>query len=290
MAYLYQYDYIRQIQAGNLAQIVNNNNDIRKAVELSAQAEAISYLAQKYEVNSEFTDISVWAYTNEYKGAQRVYLDSEYYKADTSYSENDICLYDGNVYIAIDTTTGVFKPDDWTLLGKQGDLFYAKFPESQFNIYKRYSVGDKVFWRDKIYECKQNSASYGQEAQLQFGTYGNVPLANQFPDSLNQTQWLFESDYVIEDETLITDTDYWTKGDNRDQQMVMYFIDITLFHLHSRIAPQNIPQLRTERYDASIAWLKMCAKGDVTPNLQKIQPNEGMRIRWGGNVRNQNNY
>lgn len=83
----------------------------------------------------------------------------------------------------------------------------------------------------------------------------------------------------------------WTAGDNRNQQLVMFMIDITLYHLHSRIAPNNIPQLRIDRYDSAISWLKMAAKGnDITAAIPKIQPTTGNRIRHGGPIKNKNSY
>lgn len=77
---------------------------------------------------------------------------------------------------------------------------------------------------------------------------------------------------------------------SRDAQILSNVIDISLYHLHSRLAPRNIPELRQLRYDNSIMWLKMCANGDVTPAIQKLTPESGQRIRYGGNKKNLNNY
>lgn len=83
----------------------------------------------------------------------------------------------------------------------------------------------------------------------------------------------------------------WTLGDNRSQLIVMNMIDIGLFHIHSRIAPRNIPELRVKRYDAAKKWLKDANMGNVTPKLQLIQvPNSGTMILYGGNVKNINTY
>jgi len=79
-------------------------------------------------------------------------------------------------------------------------------------------------------------------------------------------------------------------GTARDPQLLAYVVDIALFHLHSRIAPRNVPELRQTRYDNAIAWLKMCAFGDVTPKLTPISPAQGNRIRYGGNTKNVNQY
>jgi hypothetical protein len=77
----------------------------------------------------------------------------------------------------------------------------------------------------------------------------------------------------------------------------MYLLDITLYHLHSRINPRNVPDLRKERYDGNsptqsggaIAFLKRVASGDVTADLPQILPQQGMSIRYGSAVAKQTN-
>ncbi|HUH35135.1 MAG TPA: phage protein Gp36 family protein [Moheibacter sp.] len=65
-------------------------------------------------------------------------------------------------------------------------------------------------------------------------------------------------------------------GDERNALVVLYMIDITLYHLHSNIAADNIPELRIIRYNAAKDWLKAVAKGDVSPDLpEKDNDNDG---------------
>ena len=85
------------------------------------------------------------------------------------------------------------------------------------------------------------------------------------------------------------DAELLNTGDDRDAQLVNYICDLTLFHLHSRISPRNIPELRVTRYDNAIAWLKMCAMGDVTPKLLEYDIPQKV-IRWGSQPKNQNNF
>ena len=59
----------------------------------------------------------------------------------------------------------------------------------------------------------------------------------------------------------------WTKGDNRHQYLLTIFIDIMLYHAHSRINPRNIPDFRISRYDDAILWLKMVNSGKVSPSF-----------------------
>jgi hypothetical protein len=67
-------------------------------------------------------------------------------------------------------------------------------------------------------------------------------------------------------------------------------VDITLYTLHSNIAPQNIPALRQRRYEKALEWCLAVAKGDITPNLPMLQPTQGGRIRIGGNIKLGNSW
>ena len=82
----------------------------------------------------------------------------------------------------------------------------------------------------------------------------------------------------------------WVQGDNRDRSLVKNMIDVTLYTLHSNIAPQNIPALRQRRYDKALEWCMSVAKGDVTPSLPLLQPTQGGRIRIGGNIKQDNSW
>ncbi len=57
-----------------------------------------------------------------------------------------------------------------------------------------------------------------------------------------------------------------TEG-NRNQLVVLYMVDIALYHLHSNISSDNVPEIRIIRYNAAIDWLKRVAKGDISPDL-----------------------
>lgn len=90
--------------------------------------------------------------------------------------------------------------------------------------------------------------------------------------------------YKIDDEYLLT-------GSARNLQIRLSIVDITLFTLHSRIAPNNVPELRQKRYDNTIAWLKACAKGAVTPTLPEVDiTTTGARIRFSADTKSSNKY
>ncbi len=56
-------------------------------------------------------------------------------------------------------------------------------------------------------------------------------------------------------------------ADDRNPLIVMYMVDISLYHLFTACTPRNVPEIRGIRYDAAINWLKM-----VSNPLKQIDP------------------
>lgn len=292
MAYLRAYDYTTKIQDVNLNQIITSNTDVRLITEQQAQDEVISYLSQKYDTDAEFTDTNVFDLSTTYKAKDRIELNFPVYVSTNNYSVNDLAVYSGNAYICINATTGTFTPANWTLLGKQYQLFYVTLPKPEFNYKSYYQKGDQVFWKDKTYTAQQNSPILDHETALQYGNITTLPIQNVFPDDAiaGVQYWGTGTAYSVASGTLPTNATKWTKGDNRSSLLVQKTVDICLFHMHSRIAPNNIPQLRSDRYAAATAWLQMASEGTVNANIPRLQPKKGARIVFGGQVRRQNDY
>lgn len=295
MGYLIYNDYKKQIQNTDFQNIISADPTIQTGVEQAAQEEIISYLSQKYDYLSEFTNTTQYDNTLiTYISPNRVYLNANAYSATSAYAIGNLTLQNSFVYQCITSIAlpgEAFNPAHWLLLGAQYALFYAQYPNPFFNIYTNYVIGNKVFWKGHNYTCLVATITPDQESVLQYGTYQNIPLQNSFPDDpvTGAQYWTDNGVYAIPAGSLLN-TQYFTAGDNRSQQMVQRMIDITLYHIHCRIAPRNIPEIRVKRYDDAIDWLKRCAKGDITPNLAKLQPSTGMRIRYGGNIKNINSY
>ena len=67
-------------------------------------------------------------------------------------------------------------------------------------------------------------------------------------------------------------------GAARNSEVVMRLIDLVLYHLHSRINPGQVPELRQNRYDDCIDWMKLVASGKMEPDLPKpTGANEGTK-------------
>jgi hypothetical protein len=296
LSYLIASDYRKQIQDQNLQAVITSTPSIQAAAELAAQEECIGYLVQKYDTSAEFTDTLQYDPTVATYGAMsRVYLNANAYVPTAAYAVGSLTLQAGMVYInttAIAAGGEVFNPAHWTLLGAQYAIFFAIFPAMPFKLKWLYNIGDLVFWKGVIYKCVNNTLPLDHAQLIQYGDWDNVPYPNYFPDDPNNGpgQWLSQGAYTIAAGSLLN-TAIFTPGDNRSQQLVMYMIDIVLFHLHSRISPRNIPDLRQDRYDSAISWLKNVARGDdITAPIPKKQPPSGRRFRWGSNIKNINGY
>ena len=294
MSYLIQNDFKKLIQSDNLSAILGSDFTILDQAQRAAITEVTSYLTQKYDCSQEFTDTNPWDPAVAYKANARVYLDASIYNSANTYNVNDLCLQNGSVYICINAgTTGAFDLPNWTLLGIQYAIFYATIPNPVFNAQYIYAVGNTVFWKDNVYTCVLPTLVTDHTLALQFGSYANLPQQNVFPDDTLQglKYWGTPVPYSVPAGTLPTDTTKWTLGDNRNPQMVNSCIDVALFTIHSRIAPNNIPDLRVKRYDDVIKWLKDVAKGEyVTANLTKFKPKKGKRKRGGRNTTKLNDY
>ena len=270
MAYLIQHDYKKLIQTDNLSQVIGADNSVLSQMEAVAQAEIVGHLIQKYEVSKEFTSTSQYTtYGGTYSAKNRIYLDGNTYNAALTYTAHSIVLYSGSVYFNANAinTPEAWNSSHWTLLGLQYDMFYVSLPDPEYDFYTVYVVGDKVWYKNKKYTALMGSS-------------------NLTPD-LNPTIWGQGTTYTVT--ALPTDTTKWTAGDNRNPLMVATMIDVTLYHVHSRISPRNIPELRVKRYDDAKEWLRNCARGEMTADIPKIQPTQGMRIRMGSRLEKQNN-
>jgi hypothetical protein len=311
-------DYFRLVQEDNLDQITEGNRSIKLDVEQSAQTEMTSYLAQRYITANVFTDTTQYLtsvaykakalveYTEPLHSASTAYTGSPYYVSATAYVVGNKVTYNGYIYTCILNSTGnlptnatywtigvrskrvSFKVGEdsfiyecildstgylptnatyWALLTEDLSLYYATLPYPEYDNAATYSVGTVIWYNNVIYT---NTVA----------CTGVIPTNTGF--------WSAGATYTIPAGTFPTDATLWTKGDNRNQQIVMYLVDITLYHLHSRINPRQIPDLRKERYDGNnpqqnggaIAWLKRVAAGDLTADLPNIIPQSGLSISY----------
>ena len=91
---------------------------------------------------------------------------------------------------------------------------------------------------------------------------------------------------------LTSNATYWTVGDNRYPMFVELAMDMTLYNLHARINPRNIPELRIERNREALDQLDRWASGTDTAEVLNINTtdSEGFSIRYGNSLDKQDNF
>jgi hypothetical protein len=132
MAYLINKDYSVNIQDANIAQIISADESIRSRAQLAGEAEAKSYLKQKYNLAREFQDLAPFNYSTTYYPFNRVYLDAPAYNVTAAYAANQLALHQGKVYRAIgaiNAPAGAFDPSKFALIGGQYDIFNVPAPK-----------------------------------------------------------------------------------------------------------------------------------------------------------------
>jgi hypothetical protein len=322
MGYLRLYDYYnKRIQKTQLDQITGNRDAVRLSCELEAQEEVISYLVQKYDVAQEFTDTKVYAGATTYYSDSRYELDAAAYSATSTYALNALVSNAGNVYRCTTAilTPEAFNPAKWSLVGIQYSLYYVKTPFNAYNSKTYYSLGDIIFYSGKIYKCaianigviptdvNMGLQYWGSGADYSFtgvemynvptdyATYNNATayvVGNKVNYGGQIYNCVIANTGVVPTNSMSWQPVTWVNGDNRSQQLIGVMIDLCLAKIHYLIAPNNIPQVRKDNADYAIEWLRSAGGQDdaITADIPLLQPNVGLRIRYGSNKKNINIY
>jgi hypothetical protein len=290
--YLIIPEFKRFIQEDNKNQVINNDPSILIDAILDSQDVARENLVQKYLIDEELSDTNIYDPTVIYNGGDRIYLDAPGYNnspglyALGSLTSNAKVVYKN---ISAITVPEAFNPARWQSLGAQYSIWYVTISKPIFDVASNYSVGSQVFRLGKIYTCLISTVLIDHETLLQAYQYQNVPLKNIFPEDPTNGLKYWGAGTAVTAPAGTFPTGF-TNGDNRARNLVRHMIAISLYIIHDRIAPRNIPILREQRYKEAIRWLKDASEGNITIDIAKIQPRSGGRIRWGGNIKNINSY
>lgn len=261
-------DYARVIQSDSLNQIIEANSQIQKDTEQAAQAEMIGYLSQRYKVATVFSDTKIFDSAAVYNAKQLVEFTANAFSASSTYTTGQYVLQGGYIYKSIaGSAAHAFLLAEWTLIALDKTLYFVTLPNNEYLSTTTYTVGDQVWFENKVYTAAVNIKGIDPSYSAYWGAGTTYSVTGTFPDDVTK----------------------WTQGDNRNALIVQYLLDITLYHLHSRINPRNIPDLRKERYNGNdpmdrggaIGYLKAVASGDITCDLPTIDPSQGLSIRWG---------
>ncbi len=71
-------------------------------------------------------------------------------------------------------------------------------------------------------------------------------------------------------------------GKDRHPLILMFVLDITIYHIFCQHNPYKISKIREERYNRAIEWLKGIMKGDITIDGAPLFPEENQEDngRW----------
>lgn len=262
-------DYYTLIQQENLDVVISADENIRTAMELASEQEMKSYIRNRYDEDLIFAPLQPYLTSTTFYWGDRIYLTATAFNPATVYTTGQMVLQAGYVYYSTaGSSAHAFNVLEWTLLGAEGHY------QMQVNLWDdktSYSINDTVRYETlavrKWYKCL--IANYGVD-----------------PYTDTESKWI---EVLSSSGKIPTNTLYWTAGDSRNNHIMMLYIDLTLYHLHSRISPRNIPEWRVQRRDDAIKYLDKIAKGLVTAELEIIAPEQGNNIAFGSQPV-QNNY
>lgn len=301
-------DYIPAIQLNNLYGVLGQQLWLLPDAEDTALDEATGLLKQKYDIGATFQVMVPWnPETATYQPTNRVYLDGPAYDPTSTYAIGALTLYQGAVYIATAASAdpaGAFVPANWSKLGNQNDLFFVPYPPGSsygnagqpvvwpFQFDRQYAVNDLVYWHGVIYKCLKQTQPLGQETEIQFDTYQNLPLLNIDPENVNVgfQYWANLGPYELPASTPLTNATYWKAGDNRGPRLKRAIVDMALYYVHYRVDPKNVAESRHIAYKDAIKFLENSRGGEIDTCIVYKQPTQGLRIRYGGPIKNQNSY
>lgn len=324
MGYLRLQDYYnKRIQQAQLNQITQNRDAVRISCEIEAVAQATSYLVQRYDLAEELTDTAVFSSNLVFKPKDRFELNALDYNPLNTYTAGQTTLYQGNVYYCKNNITvpEAFNLNNWTLIGAQYDLFYVDIPYSYYDYKVLYNVGDRIFYKGKIYKCLISNSNLSpldpDNGREYWGVGYSIIFTGYYPFNTPNDLNAYNNvtSYVLADKVNYNGVAYvciqpntgvlpdvgfsywcpigWVKGDNRSQQLVPILLDLSLRKIHNLIAPNNVPQVREDNYDMAIQWLKEAGgqNNAITADIPLLQPLQGKRIRWGSSTpKNENSY
>ena len=84
------------------------------------------------------------------------------------------------------------------------------------------------------------------------------------------------------DKTYDCDSIFSATGDDRHALILMFAIDIAVYHIFCQHNPYKISAIRKERYERAIEWLKGVMNGDITISGAPLLPDDTLSTnsRW----------
>lgn len=311
--FLIDRDYNRRIQSYDLNQLLMDTQDpnqqwpqslnynILYDIEQQAIAEITSYIIKRYDVNEIFRPTTTFDINTTYYSDDLTQVFAPAFSTGTTYNVGDRISYSAGtnqdyIYYCVQSgyTGNTPQIDTAYFTGgtlENGALFYVTQPAISYNIYNPYEIGDQVFIKDKIYVAIQHSdGNYLTETlTTQVASDTTSAIIPGITKGWDKYWSAATSGYTVTGIQPDTDTTgKWTQGDNRNQLMVQFVLDITLYHLSARINPRNTVELWAIRYDGNnptqnggvIALLKRISQGQLNLQEPELVPIKGQSLYW----------
>lgn len=101
-------------------------------------------------------------------------------------------------------------------------------------------------------------------------TIGKLHAAEQM--AIHQVKSYLSGKYDVEKIFSATDN-------KRNAYIVMVVLDCALYHLYTSTVPKRMPDIRSQRYQDAIDWLKMVGKGEISADLPQKQNDNGETLQ-----------
>ena len=83
-------------------------------------------------------------------------------------------------------------------------------------------------------------------------------------------------------------------GDRRSQLVLMMALDIAIYHIFSIHNPRNMSQIRVDRYERAVEWLKGVRKGDISvdglPEIEQEAKEAASQFQIRSNPKRNNRF
>jgi phage gp36-like protein len=78
------------------------------------------------------------------------------------------------------------------------------------------------------------------------------------------------------------DTIFSARGSDRHALILMFAVDIAVYHIFCQHNPYKMSKIRQDRYDRAIEWLKGVMNGDITIDSAPLLPDDTVagNARW----------
>lgn len=268
-------DYSSIIQTTDLNQVTENTVQNLYDSEIKAISRMRTKLVQRYMVDIELGTMTTYSATTHYRTKERtldiannIYSVKSFdrYVNTTAYIIGNIVTDDeGYVYTAIAPSTGIV-------------LSNTSYWSAMANITPTDAPASLGFWSAVTAYVVGNVVN---------DTNGDFYISIQ-----NGTNKVLTNAAYWTKVTVTINSTYWQLLDTRYPLFVEIAMDLTLYNLHARINPRNIPELRKERNREALDQLDAWASGTDTAEVMQINADDqvGFSIRYGSSIEKQNNF